>query len=251
MTTRNGAGLTLLCDADGCLFPSEEPAHDVSAEVMTRFLAEVGITSHYSADQLRQEFTGLNFRATATELAQRSGIALTGEVLEHWVRLERDVVMHHLADVLRPDAAVIDPLTRLSRTAQLGVVSSSALERVDVSLRATDLAPLFPGPHRYSAESLRTPVSKPHPAVYMAALRGLGVRAEDAIAVEDSTVGVRAAVAAEIPVLGLVQFVSETEKSARTAELLAAGARTTLLSWDEVAEEAAGVIGRSRMPSGG
>ena len=38
----------LLCDADGNLFPSEEPAFEASAEVTNAFLASLGIDRRYT-----------------------------------------------------------------------------------------------------------------------------------------------------------------------------------------------------------
>ena len=41
---------TLLCDADGNLFASEEPAFEASAEVTNRFLAELGDARRFTAE---------------------------------------------------------------------------------------------------------------------------------------------------------------------------------------------------------
>lgn len=228
----------LLCDADGCLFPSEEPAYDASAEVMERFLAHFGVDRSYTPVQLREEFVGLNFRATARIIATRHGLSVTSEELEHWVAIERGVVTRHLSQVLTPDPAVLHPLTRLSAAATLAVVSSSASERVDVCLEAAGLGELFPRPHRFSAEALQPPVSKPDPAVYVEAVRQTGDSDAPLLAVEDSVVGTRSAVAAGVPVIGLLQFVPAEEQASRRAEVLEAGACAVLQSWDEVADRA-------------
>jgi HAD superfamily hydrolase (TIGR01509 family) len=236
VTGDRGRPSVVLCDADGCLFPSEEPAYEASAEVTARFLDGLGVAQDYPADRLRREFTGMNFRATAAELARRHGVEVSAEVLDHWVRLERDVVTRHLASVLRPDPEVVEPLTRLSGAVHLAVVSSSAGPRIDTCLLATGLAPLFATADRFSAESLRPPVGKPHPGVYLDALRRLQVAAEDAVAVEDSAVGVRAAAAARIPVVGLLRFVPAAEVEDRRCALLGAGATYVVDTWEAVVD---------------
>ena len=65
----------LLCDADGCLFPSEEPAFEASTDVTNRLLAELGIDRRFDAEELKRYAVGKNFRATALELAAERRLA--------------------------------------------------------------------------------------------------------------------------------------------------------------------------------
>src|SRR5207248_927830 len=119
---------------------------------------------------------------------------LTRQALEDWVADEKRRVTAHLGQVLRPDVGVLGPLTDLDPVLTLASVSSSAMSRLDACLTATGLAPLFPGPRRYSAEdSLPVPVSKPDPAIYLLAGQRLGCSGRQALAVEDSVPGARAA----------------------------------------------------------
>jgi HAD superfamily hydrolase (TIGR01509 family) len=235
VTTREDTRFALLCDADGCLFPSEEPAYAASAQVTALFLADHGIRQTFSADELRLEFTGMNFRSTAAELCRRHRLELPPDVLEQWVQVEKDVVTHHLEAVLRPDETVLRPLAELAPSVQLAVVSSSAAGRVEACLAATGLDVLFAPERRFSAEDLRPPASKPDPAVYLRARHVLHAQAPHCLAVEDSAVGVRAAAAAGVPVVGLVQFVPGPERAERREALLAAGACAVVETWDDVA----------------
>ena len=225
----------LLCDADGCLFPSEEPAFDASATVTNRFLAELGSARRFGAEELRLATTGKNFRTTAAALAAEEGRALDPEALERWVEVERREVTAHLSRVLRPDHRVLEPLERLAAAHTLAVVSSSAITRVDACLRATGLDDLFPAPRRFSAESsLPAPASKPDPAVYLHARERLEVRPQRALAVEDSIPGALAAVAAGCPTIGNLTFVPPAERADRAAGLECVGVVDIISSWDEL-----------------
>jgi len=225
---------TLLCDVDGSLVDSEIHAFAASAGVMNRFLAEVGISRRFAADELRLASTGKNFRATAGELAEGRASA---DLLERWVLEEQQVVAGHLAVTLRPDPAVQGAVARLACRHELAAVSSSALERVDVCLEASGLASFFPPLVRFSAEdSITPPRSKPDPAIYRLAADRLRLTSGQAVAIEDAVPGVESALAAGIPAIGLVQFAPEAERDTRRRELLRAGAGVVAESWDGIAE---------------
>ena len=244
----------LLLDADGNLFPSEEPAFVASADVTNRFLASLGVRETYTAEQLLATTTGKNFRTTALDLALAHGVAvepalhpgggeqtagdrpaLTAAVLDDWVAEEKKVVSEYLGQVLRPDPAVLEPLRRLAQHYGLAAVSSSALSRLDECFRATGLAELIPAQRRYSAEdSLPRPTSKPDPAVYRYAAEQLGVAPAQALAVEDSLPGARSAVAAGIPTVGNVTFVGPQERDERRRALIEVGATSVIGSWADL-----------------
>lgn len=227
----------LLCDADGNLFPSEEPAFVASTAVTNRLLAELAIPKRYEPDELRREAMGRTFRATASWLAAQHGTTIAPDRLEQYVAEERQAVMTNLAQALTPDLSVRRPLRRLGERYQLAVVSSSALTRLATCFTAAGLDDLFPAYSRFSAEdSLEVPTSKPDPAVYAFALQRLSVPADRALAVEDAVAGVKSAVAAGVAVLGNLHFVAEDERAERRRALLAAGAADVADSWDEIHE---------------
>jgi len=225
----------VLCDADGNLFPSEEPAFDASARVTNAFLASLGVDRRYTADELRRLATGMNFRTTAARLAADAGVPPSD--LEQWVAEERRAVTEHLGRTLRPHAPTLAALERIAEQVPLAAVSSSALARLKACFTATGLDGLIPAGRRFSAEdSLPAPASKPDPAVYRHACEQLGIPPEAGLAVEDAVAGVRSAVAAGCPTVGNVLFVAPPERDERTAALLDAGALLVVGSWDEVAD---------------
>jgi beta-phosphoglucomutase-like phosphatase (HAD superfamily) len=246
----------LLLDADGSLFPSEEPAFVASSAVTNRFLASLGVLASYTPEHLLATTTGKNFRTTAVDLAVAHGVPvhrdvrrgggsstpatgrplLTATALDDWVAEEKRVVSDHLGQVLRPDPDVVEPLRRLAERYLLSAVSSSALSRLDRCFRAAGIADLIPPDRRFSAEdSLPRPTSKPDPAVYLYAAEQLGVPVEEALAVEDSLPGARSAIAAGIATVGNLTFVGAGERPVRRAELLDAGVVAVIEDWEELA----------------
>jgi HAD superfamily hydrolase (TIGR01509 family) len=248
---------TLLCDADDNLFPSEKPAFAASVEVINRFLSRFGVPAPFTAEELRKQAVGKNFRSTAVDLAVLSGVpiehtlahghpaagiashsdvatgrALCADELEQWVRQEREQVTAHLAATLRPDPEVLGPLQALASRYALAAVSSSAGQRLNACFAATDLDPLIPAALRFSAEdSLPVPTSKPNPAVYLHTGQVMDVDAQHGLAIEDSVAGVTSAVAAGYPTVGNLMFVPADEQRCRSAELIDAGAIAIIDSW--------------------
>jgi HAD superfamily hydrolase (TIGR01509 family) len=244
----------VLCDADGNLFPSEEPAFVASADVTDDYLAQLGVPARFTAEQLRLATTGKNFRTTAVDLAVEHGVTveatvmgvrtgaavspaprLTAALLEHWVEQERLRVTEHLARELRPDPTVLEPLARLAARYLLAGVSSSATPRLTACFRATGVDALIPSERLFSAEdSLPVPTSKPDPAVYLHACRELGIDPAQAVAVEDSVPGAQSAVAAGIATIGNLQFVQPAEREQRDEQLRDTGVVAVVTSWAEV-----------------
>lgn len=226
----------LLCDADGSLFPSEEPAFEASTVVTNRFMTDHGCDVRFEPEQLRLATTGMNFRSTIADLAVRHDVRLEPADLEEWVAEEKRVVSAHLGQVLTPDPQVQQTLEALAERYLLAIVSSSALTRLEACVNATGLAGLFPPDLRFSAEdSLPVPASKPDPAVYRHAGENLGISTEQAIAIEDAVPGVQSARAAGFATIGNLRFVPESERGERERLLTAAGAVTMVHHWPEIA----------------
>jgi len=104
-------------------------------------------------------------------------------------------------------------LLHAAKDYQLAVVSSSALSRVQASIKKTGMEKYFRPDWVYSAAtSLPKPTSKPDPAVYIHAMEQIGVKPEECVAVEDSKSGATAAMRAGIPLIGYVGPYPEDEK---------------------------------------
>ena len=227
----------VLCDADGNLFPSEEPAFAASTQVTNQFLAEHGVPRRYQAEELRLAATGMSYRSVLTTLVRENGLpALSPEALEGWVKTERTAVTTHLKTALHPDPDVLGPLRALAEHHGVAAVSSSADPRIAACFEVTGMARYFPPERRFSAEdSLAIPTSKPDPAIYLYALAALGLRPDQAVAIEDSPTGATSAITANIPTIGNLQFVQPDERVERRAQLVAVGVTIVVTRWADIA----------------
>lgn len=226
---------TILCDADGTLFPSEEPAFVASATVTQDFAERYGLRGDFSPEHLRLSTTGKNFRTTAGELLDAAGVRADHVELEGWVQREKLEVSEYLGTALSPVADVVAGLAEVAKHYRLAAVSSSALSRLAACFTASDLDQFIAPEARFSAEdSLPTPTSKPDPAVYQFALRALGATPAQAVAIEDSVTGAQSAIAAGIVTIGIVEFVPVDEREQRIRDLTAAGVAMVEDSWNDL-----------------
>lgn len=106
----------------------------------------------------------------------------------------------------------VKPLFRALRQRGLaiGIASSSPRDMVELMLRQLALSPLVDAYVTGSDCALR----KPDPEVYQKAMARLGVTPARAVAVEDSTVGIRAARAAGLRVYALRPYLPQDQSEA-------------------------------------
>lgn len=149
-------------------------------------------------------------------LTKKYDFEVTGEELESYVDRELGKVIETLEAKAQPCPGVIEQLDGLHALKQykLAVVSSSALSRVQASIKKTGMDKYFRPDWVYSAAtSLPKPTSKPDPAVYLYAMEKIGVKPEECVAVEDSKSGATAAMRANIPTIGYVGPYDEEERA--------------------------------------
>ena len=116
--------------------------------------------------------------------------------------IEREVVGRLIARY-RSDLPVIrgarEAVTGMAARLPLGLASSSSRALIDAVLGLAGLADSF----AVTVSSEEVVRGKPSPDVYLRALEGLGVAPADAVAVEDSAAGIRAASAAGMRVVAI------------------------------------------------
>ena len=177
----------VIFDLDGVLVDSEGLAWVAWRAVLSRFDIEV-------TEEDIATLAGRTFDDDYARFAPR-GLPPKSEVRE-LVDTEIRVVFSELEAF--DDA--FDAVEALHmRNVPMAVASSSPAWRVDASLTAVGLAPWLP----ITAGGDEVELGKPNPEVYLLAAERLGVDPATCIAVEDTPVGIAAAQAAGMTVVGV------------------------------------------------
>ncbi|MFP4137224.1 MAG: HAD family hydrolase [Halomonas sp.] len=187
--------LCLLFDCDGTLVDSEP----LLADEMATALNAVGLP--FQASDYIGEFRGARFRRIVAELETRHG-RVDPETLEPLERTMRANLNRRLASELTPIEGATEALAALADY-PMGVVSNGPENKIRTSLESTGLDTLF-GDHLFSAYTANC--WKPDPCLYAHAAREMGYPPSRCLAIEDSTVGVRAALAAGMTVVHLNRY---------------------------------------------
>jgi beta-phosphoglucomutase-like phosphatase (HAD superfamily) len=181
----------VIFDCDGVLVDSEPLANRLMAELLT----DEGLST--SPEEAWRDYRGRSMSDCGALAAERLGRALRSDFFERFDRRFKDECRSGLA----PVAGVADALDTL---ALLGcrscVASSGTIEKMRFTLGLTGLLDRFEGTLFSAARLAR---SKPFPDVFLHAARCMRARPADCVVVEDSLLGVQAAVCAGMPVLGL------------------------------------------------
>ena len=180
---------TVIFDLDGVLIETEQEWNDVRRE----FAAKHG--GHWD-EKDQPAVMGANSMQWAEYMRDQAGVELTPrQIYEGVVTGLRDRYSRHLP--LIPGAW--EAVTGLAKKFKLGVASSSPLELIEHSLTLAGLRDYF----QVLVSSDDVSVGKPAPDVYLEACRRLGTDPVRAVAIEDSSNGLRAAAAAGLAVIAI------------------------------------------------
>ncbi|KAI4133340.1 MAG: hypothetical protein LQ338_000240 [Usnochroma carphineum] len=227
----------LLFDCDNTLVLSEELAFEACAELTNELLENKGISDRYTGPGLMVTFVGQNFRGVVTGLQQKYGFKLSDAEVDSYVSRELGKVIETLEAKAEPCVGVMPVLEELYKSKKYGlaVVSSSALSRVQASIKKVGQDKFFPPDHIFSAAtSLPVPTTKPDPAIYLHACKVIGKEPGECVAVEDSKSGTLSAVRAGIPTVGYVGSYGGVIKQKEMAEVLKeAGVKVIMDDWSQ------------------
>ncbi|KAI9676624.1 MAG: hypothetical protein M1829_002941 [Trizodia sp. TS-e1964] len=230
----------LLFDCDNTLVLSEELAFEACAELANQILTKQNIPDRYTGPQLLTDFVGQNFRGMVISLQKKYGFTLTDEELESYVKQEENQVIAVLEKKAQPCVGVNEQLEKLAASKKYGlaVVSSSALRRVQASIKKVDQVKYFPADHIFSAAtSLPVPTTKPDPAIYLHACQVIGKDPKECVAIEDSKSGTLSAVRAGIHVIGYVGCYETHKQQADMTKILTDnGAEVVMTEWSQFPE---------------
>lgn len=176
-------------DFDGTLIDSEGP----DGELLGRLLDREGL--HLDGLEILRLFAGVSRSEVPRVLLERYGF----EVSPGWIdayRSGRDL-LESKARVSEDALAFFGFLEKegISRA----IASNSRKVRLERMVRTVGIGRWIDG-GLYHLDAARR--QKPAPDLYLCALHGIGIEASEALAIEDSAVGVRAARSAGIPCIG-------------------------------------------------
>lgn len=178
-------------DMDGTLTDTEE-----TWDVVRRDLAaEDGIAW---PDEATRAMMGMATQQWSAYLSDEVGLSGTPE--DAAARTIDGMVRAYRAG-LEVIPGAVAAITRIADRWPIGLASSSPRVLIDEALRIMGVTDLFSA--TLSTEELGGGAGKPAPDVYLEVCRRLGVRPQRAVAVEDSSAGIRAAVAAGMGVIAI------------------------------------------------
>lgn len=200
----------LLFDSDGTLVDSEL----LNCEAMSAELASAGI--HESADYLLRNYRGYMFSAVLEELQQKHGVTLDGEFNQRF----RARAARHFEGRLQPIAGIVESLHKLQNP--MCVASNGPESKLELALQLTGLTSFF-GANIFSAYTVGS--WKPEPGLFLHAAYKMGFEVSRCVVVEDSRVGIEAAIAA-----GMKSILYSPERGEAAAEADVSSATLTITS---------------------
>ncbi|MGW7086039.1 HAD family hydrolase [Streptomyces sp. NPDC054871] len=195
----------VIFDNDGVLVDSEP----LSNTILAAYLTELGHPTTYE-DSLR-DYMGAAVHRVHDLVLERSGQRLPEDF---------DVTFHARVFAafereLQPVAGTVDVLEKLAADGvPYCLASSGSHERIRVGHRRTGLDRWFGDERIFSAEDVGR--GKPAPDLFLYAAERMGVAPERCVVIEDSPLGVKAAVAAGMDVYGFTAMTPAERLSGAT-----------------------------------
>lgn len=182
-------------DNDGVLVDSEP----ISNRLLAAYLTELGHPTSY--DESLRDYMGAAMHRVHDLVRERTGRRLP----EDFDDVFHERVFAAFRRDLEPVPGAVDVLEKLSADGvRYCVASSGSHERIRVGHRTTGLDPWFDDGRIFSSEDVGR--GKPAPDLFLHAAERMGVRPEKCVVIEDSALGVQAAVAAGMDVYGFTRM---------------------------------------------
>lgn len=220
----------VLFDHDGTVVDSETIALKSAWKLTNEVAREFPGARCYDLENFIKNFAGKPYREILKSIYASSPTTLSDRDIDRLVAEEENRAIERLRVEAKPTVGTLQMLSYLRDTGvEYALVSNSSLQRLNACLNAAGLTEYFPSKLVFSAnDSLPVRRPKPLPDIYLYAAKCLEADVSDCIAVEDSTSGIKAAVAAGIgQVIGYVggTHISNDERKSRASALVSAGAQ--------------------------
>ncbi|MFI0243019.1 HAD family hydrolase [Streptomyces sp. NPDC016845] len=195
----------VIFDNDGVLVDSEP----ISNTLLAGYLTELGHPTSYE-DSLR-DYMGAAMHRVHDLIAERTGKRLPADFDDVF----HGRVFDAFEQELKPVPGVVDVLEKLTADGvAYCVASSGSHERIRVGHRTTGLDRWFEEGRIFSSQDVGR--GKPAPDLFLHAAERMGVAPEKCLVIEDSPLGVQAAVAAGMDVYGFTAMTPAERLGAAT-----------------------------------
>lgn len=209
----------IIFDFDGTIADSEPSANQALAECLTA----LGMATTH--DEAIAAYIGLRM----SDCIRKAERIHDRRLPDDFAATCRARTRALLNENLKPVPGAAEFLQRCARE-ETAIASSSSVPGIEYSLALIGLEGFFTG-RIFSAADIER--GKPHPDIFLKAAGGLGAEASDCIAIEDGALGVQAAVAAGMTVIGLTA--GSHCRPGHGDHLAALGAHFIAGSYDDVA----------------
>jgi HAD superfamily hydrolase (TIGR01509 family) len=187
-------------DMDGVLIDSENLYKIIEKELFTQVGVVIDTVEHNS-------YQGSSNLIMWSLIKEKHGIM---ESLDELVEITQKKVIDVFSSlpIILPMPGVVELLHWLkSKGIKLALASSSTIEVISIVLTKTGLAPFF----EIVSDCQEAGAGKPDPAIFLLAQKKLGIPKENCVIIEDSTNGIKAALAAGIYCIAYNGPVSENQ----------------------------------------
>jgi HAD superfamily hydrolase (TIGR01509 family) len=194
----------VIFDNDGVLVDSERLANGILAELLT----EAGLP--YTLDEAVRDYMGGSMVSMRQKAEAMLGSALPADLEDRYHQQLFEGFAH-----LQPVPGVEEVLDRLDADGTAYCLASSGTHRrIHTALTTVGFWDRFEG-RTFSSEDVEH--GKPAPDLFLHAASTMGVKPDDCVVVEDSPLGVEAANAAGMRVLGFAAMTDPAKLSTATA----------------------------------
>ena len=193
----------IIFDFDGVLVDSEI----IAAKAFSRYLGKRNII--FSEEQFCIEYSGNKTVNVISDLSTKFDIKEKELFFKEVMSIANNIYSSELTSI----EGIKVLLSILDQKKFIG--SNSPKKRIIDGLKIVKLEEYFDQDNIFSFDMVEKP--KPYPDVYLKTLASSGIKSDDTIIIEDSIVGVRAGIAANIKVIG---FTSGGHWKGRSPQIL-------------------------------
>ncbi len=188
-------------------------------------LHEFGLND-YTMDHALEEFVGLRFSTIIGNIAAQTGHVFPNDAAKRYLARVRELAPVHMKAIEGTEYVI----EAAQKTAETFVVSNGERNNVFAALDFTNLRRFFIDERVITG--LMAPNPKPAPDLFLLAANTVNIQPQESLVIEDSTTGVRAAVAANMDVWGFVG--THHDQDAQTKRLLDLGAKACFSNMNDV-----------------